>query len=66
MVPIQLRLLDPTTGTETIVTMSDDLWCGGAAQLSNGNIFVCVGTKLYDTDVNNCSGRWNGLRADVP
>jgi hypothetical protein len=64
--PYTARLLDPTTGTETIVTLSDDLWCGGAAQLSNGNIFVCGGTKLYDTDVNNCNGRCNGLRDDVP
>ena len=30
------------------------------AQLANGNIFACGGTKLYDTDVNNCSGSWHG------
>ena len=40
--------------------MSNDLFCSGAAQLPNGNIFVCGGTKLYDIDVNNCNGQWHG------
>jgi hypothetical protein len=32
------RLLDPTTGSESTVSASDDLWYRGAAQLPNGNI----------------------------
>ena len=40
--------------------MSNDLFCSGATQLPNGNIFVCGGTKLYDIDVNNCNGQWHG------
>jgi fibronectin type 3 domain-containing protein len=58
--PYTARLLDPATGSETDVTMSDDLWCGGAAQLPNGNILFVGGTQLYDTDVNNCNGKWHG------
>jgi hypothetical protein len=58
--PYLARLLDPTTGSETSVTMSKDLFCSGATQLPNGNIFVCGGTKLYDVDVNNCNGKWHG------
>jgi hypothetical protein len=58
--PYQARLLDPTTGNETNVALSNDLFCSGATQLPNGNIFMCGGTKLYDTDVNNCNGSWHG------
>ena len=58
--PYTARLLDPTTGIETNVALSNDLFCSGAAQLPNGNIFVCGGTKLYDIDVNNCNGQWHG------
>jgi hypothetical protein len=58
--PYAARLLDPTTGIETNVALSNDLFCSGAAQLPNGNIFVCGGTKLYDIDVNNCNGQWHG------
>jgi hypothetical protein len=58
--PYTGRILAPTTGTETGFTTADDLFCSGAAQLANGNIFACGGTKLYDTDVNNCSGKWHG------
>ncbi|MDQ6866052.1 MAG: DUF1929 domain-containing protein, partial [Thermoproteota archaeon] len=68
--PYTARLLDPTTGSESTVSMSDDLWCGGAAQLPNGNILFVGGTKLYDIDVNNCNGQWHGGNAayefDVP
>jgi hypothetical protein len=54
------RLLDPNTGAETSLTTPDDLWCGGAAQLPNGNILFVGGTILYDTDVNNCNGTFHG------
>jgi len=58
--PYTGRVLDPATGVETSFTTADDLFCSGAAQLPNGNIFSCGGTKLYDVDVNNCSGSWHG------
>jgi hypothetical protein len=58
--PYTARLLDPTTSIETSVALYNDLFCSGATQLSNGNIFVCGGTKLYDVDVNNCNGQWHG------
>ena len=58
--PYTARLLDPTTGNESNVPLSNDLFCSGAAQLPNGNIFACGGTKLYDIDVNNCNGQWHG------
>jgi hypothetical protein len=58
--PYTGRVLDPATGIETSFTTADDFFCSGAAQLANGNIFACGGTKLYDTDVNNCSGTWHG------
>ena len=61
--PYTGRVLDPATGTETSFTMADDFFCSGAAQLANGNIFACGGTKLYDTDVNNCSGSWHGANS---
>jgi galactose oxidase-like protein/fibronectin type III domain protein len=54
------RLLDPNTGAETSLATPDDLWCGGAAQLPNGNILFVGGTILYDTDVNNCNGTFHG------
>src|SRR5689334_11036978 len=53
--PYTARLLDPTTGVETnVMGQNNDLFCSGATQLSTGNIFICGGTRLYDTDVNNC------------
>src|ERR1051325_4241759 len=54
------RLRDPTTGSETTVNMTDDLFCCGSAQLPNGNILFCGGTKMYETDINNCAGKWQG------
>ena len=59
--PYQARLLDPVTGAETTIGgQNNDLFCNGATQLANGNIFMCGGTKLYDTDVSNCNGKWHG------
>ena len=54
-------MLDPVTGAETTIGgLNNDLFCNGATQLANGNIFMCGGTKLYDTDVSNCNGKWHG------
>src|ERR1051325_12062268 len=59
--PYQARLLDPVTSAETTIGgQNNDLFCNGATHLSNGNIFMCGGTKQYDTDVNNCNGKWHG------
>lgn len=68
--PFLAKLLDPATGSETNVPLTEDLFCAGAVQLATGNIFICGGTLLYDTDVNNCSGTWHGANYayefDVP
>jgi methionine-rich copper-binding protein CopC len=59
--PYQARLLDLATGAETTIGgQSNDLFCMGSTILANGNIFMCGGTKQYDTDVNNCNGKWHG------
>ena len=34
----------------------------GQNQLPNGNILLTGGTALYETDINNCDGRWHGAR----
>jgi Domain of unknown function (DUF1929)/Bacterial Ig domain/Fibronectin type III domain len=68
--PFLAKVLDPATGSETNVPLNEDLFCAGAVQLAAGNIFICGGTLLYDTDVNNCSGTWHGANYayefDVP
>ena len=60
--PYQARLLNPTTGVASNLTLTKDLFCCGLNQLPNGNILMTGGTVPggYDTDVNNCNGRWHG------
>jgi hypothetical protein len=60
--PFEARLLDPTTGFETIVPMSSDLFCHGSVHLANGNLLIAGGTLQYDTAPGNCNGRWHGLK----
>jgi hypothetical protein len=55
------KLLDPITGSETDIPLSEDLFCCGQTVLSNGNIVLAGGTLLYATDASNCNGRWHGL-----
>jgi hypothetical protein len=61
--PFEARVLDPATGSETDVPMSEDLFCAGQAPLPNGNILVAGGTLRYDIAPDNCNGKWHGLRS---
>jgi hypothetical protein len=61
--PYEARVLDPNTGSESNVSMSEDLFCVGQAPLPNGNILLAGGTLRYDTASNNCNGKWHGLKS---
>ncbi|HKU50442.1 MAG TPA: galactose oxidase-like domain-containing protein, partial [Nitrososphaera sp.] len=61
--PFEAKILDPDSGSETNLPLSEDLFCAGHAPLPNGNILVAGGTLLYDTAEDNCNGKWHGLRA---
>src|SRR5687768_6943641 len=61
--PFEARLLDPTTGNDTNVSMSEDMFCAGQAPLPNGNILVAGGTLRYDIATDNCNGKWHGLES---
>ena len=55
--PFKAALFDPSTNSESIYVMSDDLFCCGFSQLGNGNILIAGGTKDYD---NGPDGKWHG------
>ncbi|HEV8387641.1 MAG TPA: galactose oxidase-like domain-containing protein [Nitrososphaera sp.] len=59
--PFEARVLDPNTGSESSVSMSEDLFCAGQAPLPNGNILIAGGTLRYDIAPDNCNGKWHGL-----
>jgi hypothetical protein len=59
--PFEARILNPATGSESNVSMSEDLFCAGQAPLPNGNILIAGGTLRYDIAIDNCNGRWHGL-----
>ncbi|HKU50107.1 MAG TPA: galactose oxidase-like domain-containing protein, partial [Nitrososphaera sp.] len=61
--PFEARILDPVSGAESNVPMSEDLFCAGQAPLPNGNILIAGGTLLYDIATDNCNGKWHGLDA---
>jgi hypothetical protein len=61
--PYEARVLDPNTGSETNVSVSEDIFCVGNCQLANGNVLLCGGTRLYDVASNNCNGTFHGLDA---
>lgn len=61
--PFQARLLDLSSGSESTVSMTEDLFCAGQAPLPNGNILVAGGTLRYDVAADNCNGKWHGLRS---
>jgi hypothetical protein len=61
--PYEARLLDPNTGTESNISMSEDLFCVGQAPLPNGNILLAGGTLRYDIAPDNCNGKWHGLNS---
>jgi galactose oxidase-like protein/Big-like domain-containing protein len=59
--PFEARVLDFNTGAEKIFNQTEDLFCGGQTTLADGTILLAGGTLLYDTNSNNCNGRWHGL-----
>lgn len=61
--PFEARVLNPSTGDETNVSMSEDLFCAGQAPLPNGNILLAGGTLRYDIASDNCNGKWHGLKS---
>jgi hypothetical protein len=61
--PFEARVLDPSTGSESSVPMSEDLFCAGQAPLPNGNVLVAGGTLRYDIATDSCNGKWQGLKS---
>jgi hypothetical protein len=61
--PFESAVLDLETGSQQTFQQSEDLFCVGLAGLGNGNVLLAGGTKIYDTDINNCNGFWHGLEA---
>jgi hypothetical protein len=61
--PFEARILDVNTGSEKKLSLSEDLFCIGLTHLSNGNVLLAGETKMSNTDVDNCNGKWHGLNA---
>ncbi|MCI0563495.1 MAG: galactose oxidase early set domain-containing protein [Nitrososphaera sp.] len=61
--PFEARILDPVSGSQSNVSMSEDLFCAGQAPLPNGNILLAGGTLRYDIAPDNCNGKWHGLES---
>jgi hypothetical protein len=59
--PFEARVLNLSTGSQTNISMSEDLFCAGQAPLPNGRILLAGGTLRYDIASNNCNGKWHGL-----
>jgi hypothetical protein len=61
--PYEARVLNVSSGSETNVSMSEDLFCAGQAPLANGRILLAGGTLRYDIASDNCNGKWHGLKS---
>jgi hypothetical protein len=61
--PFEARVLDPVSGLESNISMSEDLFCAGQAPLPTGNVLIAGGTLDYDIAADNCNGKWHGLRS---
>ena len=61
--PFEARVFNLSTGSQTSVSMSEDLFCAGQAPLPNGRILLAGGTLRYDIASDNCNGKWHGLRS---
>jgi hypothetical protein len=61
--PFDARILDINNGSERILTQTEDLFCIGLTHLSDGRVLMSGGTLMYDTNPDNCNGRWHGLKA---
>jgi hypothetical protein len=61
--PFSARVLDPSSGSEKNLETTEDIFCLGFTHLENGNVLIAGGTLRYDTNIENCNGRWHGLDA---
>ena len=65
--PFLAKIFDPANGTESNLSLSEDLFCVGLAGLPDGNVLLAGGTLKYDTNGNPdnpCpNGLWHGLNA---
>ncbi|MGI0024795.1 MAG: hypothetical protein ACREA4_06570, partial [Nitrososphaera sp.] len=59
--PYKAGIWNPATGSQTSITLSEDLFCCGHAQLANGNVLLVGGTLKYKFESDN--DRWWGLDA---
>ena len=57
------RVMDLNTGSEKVLSQSEDLFCIGLASLANGNVLLAGGTLMYNDDPNNCNGKWHGIKS---
>jgi Domain of unknown function (DUF1929)/Bacterial Ig domain/TAT (twin-arginine translocation) pathway signal sequence len=58
--PFEARVIDISGANEKTLTMTEDLFCTGQTTLADGTILFAGGTLLYDTNPDNCNGRWHG------
>ena len=63
--PFLAKIFDPANGTESNLSLSEDLFCVGLAGLPDGNVLLAGGTLMYDTNPDNCTSPngWLGLNA---
>jgi len=61
--PFEGRIFDPATNSEVQLSTAEDLFCTGLTNLPDGNVLLAGGTLLYDTNPDNCNGKWHGLDA---
>ena len=60
--PYIARVYNPVTGTESSISLTEDLFCAGNTQLANGNILLAGGTTAYDISPDSCNGYWHGSK----
>jgi hypothetical protein len=61
--PFEARILDLNAASEKTLPLTEDLFCIGLTHLASGNVLLAGGTKMYDSDPDNCNGKWHGLNA---
>ena len=49
-------------GNEQSYLQPHDLFCVGISNLPNGNVILAGGTEMYDTNPDNCTAEWRGLK----
>jgi Domain of unknown function (DUF1929) len=61
--PFEGRIFDPATNSEAQLSTAEDLFCTGLTNLPDGNVLLAGGTLMYDSNPDNCNGKWHGLDA---